>query len=356
MYLHRSTWTLLVMLSLAACGESGNNGTRCQSKPGFSRECPEPSNVGTGQAGQAIGAPDLTLACEDYCRSASCSNEYCQSGCESLFNATIARADYIAGFLACDAQHGCDSDDTYDCRPEAREGAPVTERGQAFCADHGDTLDTCFLGAGLPFGCLEWTQIIADSALAAFKPCLTYHDCDEVTYCIDEVIAGYPVEPFDQENSCDSARDGVCDGPDTCERGTDSEDCEYADVENSCRRARNGRCDEPDLCEPGTDTEDCTRGNTCTHAFNGVCDSGCYDETDVFDCSTTDRGCPFAYDGLCDEPSVCAVGSDWEDCGSDPDCARFPWRCPTEPGKPDAGTESDGGSSLDAGPSGDGGV
>ena len=65
---------------------------------------------------------------------------------------------------------------------------------------------------------------------------------------------------------------------------------------NSCTWANDGECDEPDLCAPGTDTNDCQR--TSPVGGNGT------------------NSCRFANDGECDEPDLCAPGTDTNDCRS----------------------------------------
>jgi hypothetical protein len=72
-------------------------------------------------------------------------------------------------------------------------------------------------------------------------------------------------------DSCKYAKDGTCDEPDLCNRGTDTTDCraQQSDTKssrksrpsraNSCEYANDGECDEPDTCDRGTDTNDCRR-------------------------------------------------------------------------------------------------
>ncbi|AKS41252.1 hypothetical protein [Wenzhouxiangella marina] len=58
--------------------------------------------------------------------------------------------------------------------------------------------------------------------------------------------------------------------------------------ENSCRWAFDGECDEPNLCAAGTDTADCSAAGP--------------------------NSCRWAFDGECDEPNLCASGTDTADC------------------------------------------
>ena len=61
--------------------------------------------------------------------------------------------------------------------------------------------------------------------------------------------------------------------------------------EGTCEYTHDGECDEPDLCARGTDSADCGRSS-------GSGDS-----------------CRYANDGECDEPDLCARGTDSADCG-----------------------------------------
>jgi hypothetical protein len=66
---------------------------------------------------------------------------------------------------------------------------------------------------------------------------------------------------------------------------------------NSCAYADDGQCDEPNLCAPGTDTNDCQMMMTGRPPDRPGANS-----------------CPYADDGLCDEPYRCARGTDTNDC------------------------------------------
>ncbi|WP_293256174.1 hypothetical protein [Nannocystis sp.] len=95
-------------------------------------------------------------------------------------------------------------------------------------------------------------------------------------------------------NDCCATQAGVCEelgmGGD-CPPGTDMFDCGY------CIYTDDGGCDEPDLCAPGTDKNDC-----CASIEDGVCDEmgmggQCPQGSDMFDCGY----CPTPEDGVCDE-------------------------------------------------------
>ena len=142
-------------------------------------------------------------------------------------------------------------------------------------------------------------------------------------------------DPVRGANSCRYARDGECDEPDLCDRGTDTADCSGVrpdrDFANSCEYAYDGECDEPEYCDRGTDTADCSGvrpdrdfANSCEYAYDGECDEPEYCDrgTDTADCSGVrpDRdfanSCEYAYDGECDEPEYCDRGTDTFDCGT----------------------------------------
>ena len=64
---------------------------------------------------------------------------------------------------------------------------------------------------------------------------------------------------------------------------------------NSCKYANDGECDEPRVCARGTDTNDCGGGG----GYGG---------------SGGNNSCQYANDGECDEPSLCPRGTDSNDC------------------------------------------
>jgi peptidoglycan hydrolase-like protein with peptidoglycan-binding domain len=111
--------------------------------------------------------------------------------------------------------------------------------------------------------------------------------------------------PAHADNSCTWAFDGVCDVPLNCNAGTDDSDCGIASAPsgpNSCAFAFDNDCDEPGI---GT----------------GLCNAG----TDRADCTapapapaTGPNSCSFAFDGECDEPGIgtgaCNAGTDRSDC------------------------------------------
>lgn len=74
-----------------------------------------------------------------------------------------------------------------------------------------------------------------------------------------------------------------------------------------CATANDNQCDEPMMCAAGTDSADCF----CRYSRDGQCDAGtvCPEHSDAEDCL-----CEFAHDGMCDEGEACAYGSDTADC------------------------------------------
>ena len=69
---------------------------------------------------------------------------------------------------------------------------------------------------------------------------------------------------------------------------------------NGCQFAYNGVCDEPMYCPVGTDTDDCTRQAPGNHG-RGAANEG-------------PNRCQFARNGICEEPTYCPVGTDTDDC------------------------------------------
>ncbi|MCI4644874.1 MAG: hypothetical protein MRY64_08845, partial [Hyphomonadaceae bacterium] len=95
----------------------------------------------------------------------------------------------------------------------------------------------------------------------------------------------------EQDSNCTGMQDSTPGGQVSWPTGPST-----ADTANSCRWANDGECDEPDLCARGTDTNDCTRATP-------VSGDGA-------------NSCRFANDGECDEPDMCAAGTDTADCSS----------------------------------------
>ncbi|HEX6996440.1 MAG TPA: serine/threonine-protein kinase [Gammaproteobacteria bacterium] len=92
---------------------------------------------------------------------------------------------------------------------------------------------------------------------------------------------------------------------------------------NSCEYAYDGECDETTLCPAGTDTADCSAQREATPGADS---------------------CQWAFDGECDEPNLCAPGTDTTDCSmprSGRDSCRwaFDGEC-DEPDLCDPGTDT----------------
>ena len=76
--------------------------------------------------------------------------------------------------------------------------------------------------------------------------------------------------------------------------GTDSQVCN-----DSCVYRNDGVCDEPTYCAPGTDCSDCAGQRT--------------DSNDSTTPAATPT-CPYEGDGICDVPTYCPEGTDIQDC------------------------------------------
>lgn len=123
------------------------------------------------------------------------------------------------------------------------------------------------------------------------------------------------------DDSCDFAKDGTCDEPDTCDRGTDCTDCHGSELE----------VDEH-LCVASTDCETCMNnpaGCGWCSENGGQCHSGDNDGPVGASCALDnwhrwscpseieahcEDTCRYAYDGECDEPTYCEYGTDCSDC------------------------------------------
>ncbi|SDW70530.1 trypsin-like serine peptidase [Roseicitreum antarcticum] len=163
------------------------------------------------------------------------------------------------------------------------------------------------------------------------------------------------------DNSCQWARDGVCDevrfgGDGACDVRTDTADCAVAagDLmarlsrvvqarlgDDSCNYAHDLECDDirfggTGACTAGTDATDCRAAalggdDSCGYAFDGECDvpgigTGlCPTASDTADCASVaylagrSNACATAFNNICDEPGrggsgSCAALSDTADC------------------------------------------
>jgi hypothetical protein len=82
-----------------------------------------------------------------------------------------------------------------------------------------------------------------------------------------------------------------CEQSDSCDDVSVPDPGPVSDIEpNSCRWANDNECDEPGLCSVGTDTNDCRIPQDVSN------------------------GCRYANDGECDEPDLCDPGTDTNDC------------------------------------------
>lgn len=110
--------------------------------------------------------------------------------------------------------------------------------------------------------------------------------------------------------SCAYVGDGECDEPgigtQSCALGTDRVDCAGIGFD-TCDLAYNGRCDEPTNCPIGSDTADCRPAVNLGSPPSGEPPRLAGD-------------CFFTSDGQCDEPGIgsglCDAGTDGVDCGA----------------------------------------
>lgn len=126
--------------------------------------------------------------------------------------------------------------------------------------------------------------------------------------------------PAMAQNTCTWAYDGECDelqygGTGACPDFTDTYDCAgpLPMADNSCQWAFDGECDElqyggTGACPNDTDTDD------CAFAFGGGGGGGGYDAPGF-----ADDSCTWAYDGVCDEAQyggtgACPNNTDTFDC------------------------------------------
>jgi len=169
---------------------------------------------------------------------------------------------------------------------------PACTPGEALCECLNGT--TCNSGVQCVFGeCPDFTGQC---------PWEGDQECDEGGACAEGT------DPFD---CCATKQDGNCEEHNfggACSKGTDWWDCGY------CPWVDDGECDDNIYCPAGTDVNDC-----CATPNNGTCEEmsqggECPDGTDPFDCGA----CETQFDGVCDEPGACPVGSDSFDCCSTP--------------------------------------
>ena len=185
-------------------------------------------------------------------------------------------------------------------------------QGNGFCEEP----DLCAPGSD-PFDCCATPQDGVCESIENGGVCITasdYWDCGACLWTDDgECDEGiYCPEGSDVNDCCATPGDGICEEESQggmCPDGTDVADCG-----GECPWADDGVCDEPVLCPPGTDVNDC-----CATPGNGECEEEsqggmCPDGTDFYDCGY----CKWPMDGLCDEPDFCPPDSDAFDCCATP--------------------------------------
>jgi len=250
---------------------------------------------------------------------------------------------------------GCSSGDG-----ETAPGGGVRPNMTAYCAALCDQLNECDNSEDASIcanGCENETAAVAPKLradwIAKQQACVLAKDCasvisgDAYSSCADEVNAGLAPsaagtsfcdaweaaatrcsEQLDKANCLDASKqyndaalreaqgclDKSCSLIVLCVGAALGESVGRGGGSNSCPYAFDGLCDEPSVCPPGTDTADCSGTGSCPTTFNGVCDEPdlCPPGTDSVDCSGNQ--CPYAFNGVCDEPDFCPSGTDSADC------------------------------------------
>mmetsp|Transcript_76111 Transcript_76111/g.150484 ORF Transcript_76111/g.150484 Transcript_76111/m.150484 type:complete len:336 (-) Transcript_76111:111-1118(-) len=200
-------------------------------------------------------------------------------------NEVLTRVKYIFGSTLCDprmygfvfpASGTCDNDGSGSCSRN-KNGQYVINLCPLFCQSNEDVqIETIFHEAvhhGTAF--LDDVQPNpygreACLTMAKKAPEMAIRNADSFCYYVTEISQlAVPLPAVDGPDTCRYAKDGACDEPQYCTKGTDTTDCGNAgnvSFENrtsqptgpdSCRWAKDGLCDEPLHCENGTDTSDC---------------------------------------------------------------------------------------------------
>jgi len=108
-------------------------------------------------------------------------------------------------------------------------------------------------------------------AMAQKRPKDSLKNADSFCYYIADVARNVLPIPPPGPDSCQWAKDGECDEPRSCAKGTDTSDCGDGKHNttttttgqqgpDSCEHARDGVCDAPPVayfCHPHTDETDC---------------------------------------------------------------------------------------------------
>ncbi len=211
------------------------------------------------------------------------------------------------------------------------QACPYTNDGECdeglYCAIGTDTADCggSSGSAGCPYAHAHRVIVRGSSQCA----------CDDG---YDVNVAGTACEP----QTCRYTEDGECDEGTYCAMGTDTVDCAnhpathsggaggctahahasngrcacdsgYAvnavgsACEQTCATAENGVCDEGTSCASGTDSRDCIKPiKTCPPRAHVAAGGG--------SCTWDDGYCPSVEDGFCDEGLLCGPGTDAADC------------------------------------------
>jgi hypothetical protein len=257
-----------------------------------------------------------------------------------MFRTTSSRLRFLSAFSAAALMAGCitvgggsssdedecDSDD--DCAGDricsAGEcvwpGSGGTSSGGTSSGGRGGTASGGSAAGGTS-GILTACDWYCDVAV----PCgdLSRTECEEdCDYFYAQTVAC--ASAFEEMAHCLRPYANDCEGADACTPETNAL-VSICAGEGECPYTNDGECDEPNICAPGTDADDCNAA--CESTNDGECDEPegldiCPEGSDVTDCACFDEPgntCEWACDGECDESSsLCEAGTDTRDCAAYP--------------------------------------
>ncbi|HIA02483.1 MAG TPA: hypothetical protein EYN06_01075 [Myxococcales bacterium] len=137
-------------------------------------------------------------------------------------------------------------------------------------------------------------------------------------------------------NSCEFAFDGYCDEGQSCDFGTDCNDCGNCSSgfanNNSGQPSANSNSSEPhdpySSARQPKDPYPSARQPKAPYPTSGTSDSSSQSN------ASTGNTCEFAFDGECDEGESCNFGTDCSDCGNCSGGGKAPIVIGPEPSKP----------------------
>jgi hypothetical protein len=235
------------------------------------------------------------------------------------------------------------------CAPQAQTCEDISLGSNNLCPDllHrgfmcDQTMRSVARAVGLSISAFSNTDILSFFCPKACDACICETTNDDI--CDEGKTCPYTTDAADC--FCRYENDGVCDAGSRCPPDTDIVDCrcdyvsdgtcnegwnnDYtmvcpygSDSADCCSTTLDGVCDERQHCPRGSDRIDCF----CPSSNDGVCDESegqCPLFSDLGDCERSlnvDPACPniWANDGICDEGTFCAEGTDAADCN---DCCH----------------------------------